>query len=81
MPLFSHFFPLFNTIGMALITVNNAYWISVVVQGLRDDLVAQKGRIMAVFALAKSVAYRDFLDESIQVSRKKATVAVSGHKF
>jgi hypothetical protein len=78
MPLFSHFFPLFNTIGMALITVNNAYWISVVVQGLRDDLVAQKGRIMAVFALAKSVAYRDFLDESIQVSRKKATV---GHKF
>ena len=66
---------------MALITVNNAYWISVVVQGLRDDLVAQKGRIMAVFALAKSVAYRDFLDESIQVSRKKATVAVSGHKF
>jgi hypothetical protein len=54
MPISSHFFPLFNTIGSALQSVNNACQLIVVVQGLMGDSVAQIGQKMAAIALAKS---------------------------
>ena len=36
--------------------------------------MAQKGRKVAGFALIKSVAYNDFLDEALETGRKSATV-------
>jgi hypothetical protein len=72
-PSSSHFFPLFNTIGTALRVVNNAAQLTVVVQGLRGNLVAQTGRKVADSALVKSAAYEYFLDEHSKTSRKLAT--------
>jgi hypothetical protein len=59
-PISSHFFPLFNTIGSALRSVNNAYQFMVVLQGLRGKSVAQFGRKMAGIAQVKSIAYGIF---------------------
>ena len=63
MSLSSHFFPLFNTIGLAPWSVNRRFQLTLVVQGLRGDLMAQFGRKVAAFALAKTVTYEYFLDE------------------
>ena len=54
--------------------VNNAAKLFVVVQGLRGDLVAQKGQKVARVALGKSVAYVSFFDEVLEISRQMATV-------
>jgi hypothetical protein len=63
MSLSSHFFPLFNTIGLAPWSVNRRFQLTLVVQGLKVDLMAQFGRNVAAFALAKTVTYECFLDE------------------
>jgi hypothetical protein len=73
LPSSSHFFPLFNTIGTVLNVVNNGARIIVVVQGLTGDPVAEKGRKMARFALVKSIVYRNFFDEALEVGLKSAT--------
>jgi hypothetical protein len=53
--------------------VNNRAQLVVVVQGLRDIPVAEKGRKVARIALVKSVTYATFLDETLKSGRKTAT--------
>ncbi len=63
LPISSHIFPLFNTIGAAPGSVNTPLQLVVVVQALRGDIVAQIGRIVARSALIKSISYVSFLEE------------------
>ena len=61
---------------MTLGGVNNVAELIVVVQGLRGNLVAQKGRKVAGIAPIKSVAYSYFLDKtSTQVESMRQTPA------
>jgi|LKGT01.1.fsa_nt_gi hypothetical protein len=54
-PIFSHFFPLFDTIFARSGIVNTEVQIILVVQGLRDYFVAEFGQIVALNWNYKSV--------------------------